>query len=510
MSFGNVLSLNAQRHPDKLAIVYQDRTYTYMEFNKVVNRFAWGLQKLGLKKGEKLALMMANSDLFVISYCAAVKVGAVVVPINFRLVSREVEYILEQSDSVFVICDSELEKVVLDASKSSSKVRNIITAPATSSPDCLSFFDVLTSIDEDPQVEISGDDDFHLLYTSGTTGQPKGALFDYKRIEKLINGLSAVMGQSCQDRLLHVAPLFHCAQLVIFLLPGLYLGMTNIIHRDFNPLNVLKDIEKYKITLFFGVPTMYNYLQQIPSVDQYDLSSIKRCAYGAAPMPPEILMKSMKLFNTNQFFSLCGLTEGGPTGVYLSPEDHEHHLGKTGKTPLLYTIIKVVNKQNEEVLPGEVGELIFKGETIMKEYYKKPKETAETIKDGWLYTGDLAVVDEEGYITLVDRSKDMLISGGENIYSVEIENVLYEHNAILEAAVIGTPDSKWGEVVTAIVVLKPNHRPSLEEIQAFCRERMAGYKIPRVVEFIDQLPRNASGKVQKFILREMYCSTNSK
>ncbi|PET53613.1 long-chain fatty acid--CoA ligase, partial [Bacillus sp. AFS001701] len=247
MSFGNVLSLNAKRHPDKLALVYQDRTYTYMEFNKVVNRFAWGLQNLGLKKGEKLALMMANSDLFAISYCAAVKVGAVAVPINFRLVSREVEYILEQSDSVIVVCDSELEKVVLDASKSSMKVRNIITTPATSSPNCLSFFDVLSSIDEDPQVEISGDDDFHLLYTSGTTGQPKGALFDYIRIEKLINGLSAVMGQSCQDRLLHVAPFFHCAQLVIFLLPGLYLGMTNVIHRDFNPVNVLKDIEKYKI-----------------------------------------------------------------------------------------------------------------------------------------------------------------------------------------------------------------------------------------------------------------------
>ncbi|KQL36371.1 long-chain fatty acid--CoA ligase [Bacillus sp. FJAT-25509] len=510
MSFGNVLSLNAKRHPDKLALVYQDRTYTYMEFNKVVNRFAWGLQKLGIKKGEKLALMMANSDLFVIGYCAAVKVGAVVVPINFRLVSREVEYILEQSDSVLVICDSELEKVVLDASKSSSKVRNIITAPLASSPNSLSFFDVLSSIEEDPQVEISGDDDFHLLYTSGTTGQPKGALFDYKRIEKLINGLSAVMGQSCQDRLLHVAPLFHCAQLVIFLLPGLYLGMTNVIHRDFNPLNVLKDIEKYKITLFFGVPTMYNYLQQVPNADQYDLSSIKRCAYGAAPMPPEILMKSMKLFNTNQFFSLCGLTEGGPTGFYLSPEDHELHFGKTGKTPLLYTIIKIVNQQDEEVLPGEVGELILKGETIMKEYYKKPKETAVTIKDGWLYTGDLAVVDEEGYITLVDRSKDMLISGGENIYSVEIENVLYEHHSILEAAVIGTPDAKWGEVVTAIVVLKPGHRLSFEEIGSFCRERMAGYKIPRIVEFIDQLPRNASGKVQKFILREIYCSTNSK
>ncbi|MFB7139755.1 class I adenylate-forming enzyme family protein [Gottfriedia sp. NPDC056225] len=510
MSIGNVLSLNAQRHPDKLALVYQDRSYTYKEFNKIVNRFAWGLQKLGLKKGEKLALMMANSDLFAISYFAGVKIGAVVVPVNFRLVSREVDYILEQSDSVVVICDAELEQVVLTASKSATKVRNIITAPISSSPNCLNFFEVMTSIDGDPQVEISADDDFHLLYTSGTTGQPKGALFDYKRIEKLINGFGAIMGQSCDDRFLHVAPLFHCAQLVIFLLPGIYLGMTNIVHREFNPVNVLKDIEKYKITLFFGVPTMYNYLQQVPNAKSYDLSSVKRCAYGAAPMPPEILMKSMKLFNTNQFFSLCGLTEGGPTGFYLSPDDHAQHFGKTGKTPFPYTVIKVVNKKDEEVVPGEVGELILKGETIMKEYYKKPKETAETIKDGWLYTGDLAVVDEEGYLTLVDRSKDMLISGGENIYSVEIENVLYEHDSILEAAVIGTPDSKWGEVVTAIVVLKPNHHLSLEEIQAFCRERVAGYKIPRQVEFINQLPRNASGKVQKFILRDTYCSAKSK
>lgn len=510
MSFGNVLSINAQRHPDKLALIYQDRTYTYMEFNKLVNRFAWGLQKLGLKKGEKLAIMMANSDFFVISYCAAIKLGAVVVPVNFRLVSREVEYILDQSDSVFVVCESELEQVVLDGTKTSTKIRKIITAPNSTTSQSLNYFDVLSPIEADPQIETSLDDDFHILYTSGTTGQPKGALFDHKRIEKLINGLSGVMGQSSQDRILHVAPLFHCAQLVIYLLPALYLGMTNVIHREFNPVNVLKDIEKYKITLFFGVPTMYNYLLQVPNLDEYDLSSIRGCSYGAAPMPPEILMKSMRLFNTNQFYSLCGLTEGGPTGVYLSPEDHEQHLGKTGKTPLLYTVIKVVNEMDEQVSPGEVGELILKGETIMKEYYKKPKETGQTIKNGWLYTGDLAVVDEEGYITLVDRSKDMLISGGENIYSVEIENVLYEHSSILEAAVIGTPDSKWGEIVTAIVVLKPTHKLSIEEIQAFCREKLAGYKIPRIIEIIDQLPRNASGKVQKFKLRELYCGAKSK
>jgi acyl-CoA synthetase (AMP-forming)/AMP-acid ligase II len=220
MSFGNVLSINAKRHPDKLALIYQDRTYTYLEFNKIVNRFAWGLQQLGLKKGEKIAIMMANSDLFAISYFAAVKIGAVVVPINFRLVSREVEYILEQSDSVFVVCDTELEKIVLEASKNSTNIRNIISAPTKNNPSCLNFYDVMSSIEEDPQVEHSIDDDFHILYTSGTTGQPKGALFDYKRIEKLISGLSSVMGQSSQDRLLHVAPLFHCAQLVIYLLPG--------------------------------------------------------------------------------------------------------------------------------------------------------------------------------------------------------------------------------------------------------------------------------------------------
>jgi acyl-CoA synthetase (AMP-forming)/AMP-acid ligase II len=255
---------------------------------------------------------------------------------------------------------------------------------------------------------------------------------------------------------------------------------------------------------------MYNYLLQVPNGDQFDLSSIRGCAYGAAPMPSDILIKSMSLFNTKQFFSLCGLTEGGPTGIYLSPEDHEHHLGKTGKTPLLYTEIKIVNKQDKLVSPGEVGELILKGETIMKEYYKKPKETAEAIKNNWLYTGDLAVVDEDGYITLVDRSKDMLISGGENIYSVEIENALYEHNAILEAAVIGTPDAKWGEIVTAIVVLKPGNQLTEEEVHVFCRERLAGYKIPRIVEFIDQLPRNASGKVQKFKLREKFSGAKIK
>ena len=221
-------------------------------------------------------------------------------------------------------------------------------------------------------------------------------------------------------------------------------------------------------------------------------------------MDAELVRQAMGLFKTDQFFNLAGLTEAGPGGIYLTPEDHETKIGASGKLPLMFLEARVVDEDGNDITPDAVGELIFRGETIMKEYYKKPKETKETIRDGWLYTGDLAVIDEDGYITLVDRSKDMIISGGENVYSVEVEQVLNMHPDILEAAVIGIPDKKWGEIVAAIVVLKPGRTLGDNDLEVFCRRHLAGYKIPRKITFTDQLPRNASGKLLKFKLREQY------
>lgn len=506
MNIGSLLALNTRRHPDKWAMTCENREYTYVQFNRMINRFAHGLLHLGVKKGEKISLMMKNSDYFVICYYAAAKIGAVLVPMNFRLIAREVNYILEQSDSVIVICDEEYDQLIEEAKQGIPIIRQIITVTQPKVGSHLSFNEVLSQLDDEPGVEVTGGDDLHILYTSGTTGRPKGALFDHQRVMTLATAVIGLLGFNVQERFLHIAPLFHSAQLNLILNPGFFLGGSHVIHRDFQPVEALKAIDKYQISTFFGVPVMYNFLLRVPGVSQYNLSSIRRCLYGAAPMAPELVNQSMGLFQTDQFYNLCGLTEGGPTGIYLPPEDHKIKNGASGKLPLLLTEVRIVNAAGEDVAPGVVGELILRGETIMKGYYNKPVETAGTIRDGWLYTGDLSVKDEDGYITLVDRSKDMIITGGENVYSVEVEQVLNGHPKIFEATIIGIPDPVWGESVTGIVVAKPGETIEVEEIKEFCRQNLAGYKIPRKVIFTDQLPRNASGKILKYQLREQFKS----
>jgi acyl-CoA synthetase (AMP-forming)/AMP-acid ligase II len=357
-------------------------------------------------------------------------------------------------------------------------------------------------------MEVSEEDDLEILYTSGTTGRPKGALFDHKRIFNVGISVTINMGLRPHERILHVAPLFHSAQLNLFLISGVALGATHIIHRDFHPVKALQTIQEHKITHFFGVPAMFNFILQVPNAAQYDLSSIRRCGYGAAPMAPELVKKSIQLFKTDQFYNLCGLTEGGPGGILLDPEGHKLHLGKGGK-PIFLTETRVVDELGNDVKPGVVGEFIIKSPMVMKEYYKKPDETKSTIKNGWLYTGDLATIDEEVYITLVDRKKDMIITGGENVYSVEVEGVLFEHPAVLDAAIIGLPDETWGEAVCAIIVPKEGAVINEEELKSFCRQKLAGYKVPRRIFIEQQLPRNASGKILKYQLRQKLNQVNA-
>jgi len=500
MNIGSLLSQSARKFPKLLAIECEGRSYSYRGFNEEVNRLAHGLLLQGVNKGDKLALMMKNSDYFVFTFFAAAKIGAVAVPVNFRLTAIEVQYILEQSDAAIVVCDKEFEQVIAEA-KMGTGVRMVITVGEPETVGFYSYEKIITEHTNEPEIEISEKDDVEILYTSGTTGRPKGALFDHSQIFKVGISVTINMGIRMHERILHLAPLFHSAQLNLFLISGVALGATHIIHRDFHPVKTLQAIQEYKITHLFAVPAMYNFLLQVPNAADYDLTSIKRVGYGAAPMAPELVKKSMKLFKTDQFYNLCGLTEAGPGGILLDPEGHRQHLGKGGK-PIFMTETRVVNEEGKDVLPGVIGEFIVRSPMVMKEYYKKPEETKSTLKGGWLYTGDLATIDEEGYITLVDRKKDMIISGGENVYSVEVEGVLYEHPAVLEAAIIGLPDEVWGEAVCAVIVLKEGAVIDELELRSFCRKKLAGYKVPRRIFIEDQLPRNASGKILKYQLRK--------
>jgi acyl-CoA synthetase (AMP-forming)/AMP-acid ligase II len=507
MNIGSLLSQNARKFPDVLAIECEGRNYTYRELNEEVNRLAHGLMNQGFKKGDKIALMMKNSDHFVISFFAIAKMGAVVVPVNFRLTSSEVQYILQQSEAILVICDLEFEETITTA-REGTEVGTVITIGEPKTIGYLSYEKVLVENESEPEIEVSVFDDLEILYTSGTTGRPKGALFDHDRIFKVGIACTINMGLRPHERILHVAPLFHSAQLNLFLISGVALGATHIIHRDFHPVKTLQAIQEHKITHFFGVPAMFNFILQVPNATDYDLSSIRRCGYGAAPMAPELVKRSIELFKTDQFYNLCGLTEGGPGGILLDPEGHKQHLGKGGK-PIFFTEARVVDEKGSDVQPGVVGEFIIKSPMVMKEYYKKPEETKSTIKDGWLFTGDLSTIDEEGYITLVDRKKDMIITGGENVYSVEVEGVLFEHPAVLDAAIIGLPDETWGEAVSAVIVPKEGVELDEDELRSFCRQKLAGYKVPRRIIIEKELPRNASGKILKYQLRQKMNQVNA-
>lgn len=501
MNIATSLMLNANRHPEKMAVVCEGRSYTYRELNEEVNRYANGLLKLGYEKGEKAAIFMTNSDYFVIAFYALVKAGFVIVPVNFRLTAHETNYILKQSETVLVCCDAQFEQTIVKAAEGNEQIDHVYVEGKPEQDYHNSFESLRDTSIEEPSRLVKRSDDAEILFTSGTTGLPKGALFDHETIINVNTGVIMGTEMNAKDRLIHLAPLFHSAQLNLFLITGIMLGTLNVIHREFNPLEVLKAIEQYKITYFFGVPAMYNALLQTPNYEQYDLSSIKKCMYGAAPMAPKLIEQSIELFGTDQFYNLCGLTEAGPGGIILYPKEHKTKLGAGGKAMFL-TNVRVVNEQFQDVKAGEIGEFIIRGETVMKEYYNKPEETQKTFHNGWLLTGDMAVIDEDGYITIVDRKKDMIISGGENVYSVEVEQVLNSHPQVLEAATIGFPSERWGEVVGAVIVLKEGEVIDEEALKAFCREKLAGYKIPRQFEYVEVLPRNASGKILKYRLRE--------
>jgi acyl-CoA synthetase (AMP-forming)/AMP-acid ligase II len=503
MNLIQALERNGRNNPDKKAIIFEDKVYTYKEYNEEVNSIANALVAYGVKKGDKIAMMMKNSDQFAFVFYAILKAGAVVVPVNFRLTSKEAGYIINNSDSVIVFADEDLAETVEKAADGNEKVQLQIVTGSNARENQLQLNSFRSSLVENPDVEVLESDDAEILYTSGTTGLPKGVVLDHHAVIHVALGNTIMFKMGTEDNLIHLAPLFHCAQLNLFLVPGTMLGCTQVIRKEFHPVQTLKDIDEHKISLFFGVPTMYNFLLQVPNRDQYELSSVTRCGYGAAPMPVALLNQAMDLFGTDQFFNMCGQTEGGPGGVFLTPEQHKMKLGASGKANY-GTDARIVDENGEDVKPGEVGEFVIQTESVMKGYYKNPEETKKALKNGWLHTGDLAKYDEDGFITLVDRKKDMIISGGENVYSTEVEHVLYKHSAILEAAVIGVPHEVWGETVAAVVVPKEGKSIDHEELEQFCREELAGYKVPRVFYEISQLPRNASGKILKYRLRESF------
>jgi fatty-acyl-CoA synthase len=500
-TLAGVLAANAGRCPDRAAVVFADRRYTYRDTDAAVNRAAHALAEAGLGKGDRMVLMSANSDAFYIALYAAWRLGAVVVPVNPAAPAAELQYLLDDSQAALLVFGPTAVDAVGKCAQALSPSwvsRPIALGPVEGYPELA----VLAHAHPDaaPPVDVVETDNAAILYTSGTTGRPKGALFDHHRL--LWVGINCALGFGMRDgdRVLHVAPMYHSADLAMMVAGGTQIGATHVILPAFTPDVVLDALEQHKITVFFGVPTMYQLLLRHPGLTTRDLSAWRVGVFGAAPMPASAVQAAMEGLPNLELIQACGQTEGGPGGIYATAEEVRARPEASGRFAIFNTEARVVDRDGNDVPAGGTGELIIRGETVMKEYWRNPEATAETIRDGWLHTGDIATIDADGYITLVDRMKDMIISGGRNIYSVEVENALAAHPAVAEIAVVSRKHPDYGETVVAVVTPRPDRTVTLDALREFGAERLSAYKLPRELVVRD-IPRNPSGKILKHVLR---------
>ena len=501
-----IINDNAQKYQDKTAFIFENRSYTFKQVNQRINRLINALAHLGVGKGDRVGILAYNCPQYFEVFGLA-KAGRVCVPLHYRFVGRELAYLINNSEINTLILESEFVGVVNSIRHELDGVRNLICLDAAVE-NMMSYEQLISRFPPDePRDEVEADAPCVLFYSSGTTGRPKGAIHTHRSL--IAETRVPYRDLSSNDIALCVMPFFHVGGSAAHLFPAFAYGATMVIHKKFDETLVLEAIEKERVTYVFLVPAMIIRLLEHPNLSQYDLSSLRTIAYTGAPMPIEALRKGIEHFG-EVFCQELGQTETLHMSV-LKREEHKlegsakeiKRLESAGK-PLREGEIRIVDDQGRDVPVGEPGEIIARSDRMMKGYWKMPGETAETIKDGWLHTGDVGKMDEDGYIYLVDRKKDMIISGGENIYSREVEEVLYMHPAVLEAAVVGVPDEKWGESVKAVVVLKQGAAASEEGIIDFCKGYLASYKKPRSVEFWDNLPKTGSGKIRKNEIRERY------
>ncbi len=513
MNVGTLFSKSARTFPERLAIAYGDYELTYQQANKRINQMANALRGLGIQKGANVAILLHNCPEFLEALYACFKAGIGSVPINFRLHPKECSFIIDNSEAVAVVLGEDFRDSLYSLKREMPRVKHYICI--TNPLEGMLPYEALLKnqptnfTDEDVQ----RDDLAWLFYTSGTTGRPKGAMLTHHNLMVMAMNFFADMAPlGSEDVILHAAPLSHGSGL--YGIPNVAKGAANVIlkSKTFDPRIVLETIERRKVTNMFMAPAMIKRLVTTPEIDHYGLSSLKCIHYGGAPIYEEDLKAAVRKLG-QVLVQLFGQAESPMTISYLRKE--EHLLDGTAEQmkrltsagiPRTDVEVKIFDSNDKELPSEEMGEIVVRGEVVMKGYWKNPEATAETLRGGWLHTGDLGIMDERGYVYILDRAKDMIISGGENIYSREIEDVILRHPAVFEVAVIGIPDEKWGESIKAFVALKEGQQAAEEEIINFCKDHMASYKKPKSVEFIDSIPKNPYGKVMKRELREKYWS----
>ena len=492
-------------NPKRTALVYGDREITYTQLDSRTNQIADAMSQRGVERGDRVCILSTNSAEFLEAMFATAKLGAIFVPINFRLAGPEVAYVLGNARPKLFLYSGNLSATVDTALKQDDLPEFKVVALETDDvPEGREAFEDLVASGSPDKVErdVERNDVAMIMYTSGTTGRPKGAMLTHNNIESNnINIMSMATGISKYDTTVTPAPLFHIGGLAVHTLPLLYLGGKVVILPTFVPADTLKQMQDHKATVQFMVPAMWAALTQVPDFDSYDTSQMRYGISGGAPCPIPVI----EFFQNKgwEFTEGFGMTEtcAGCTG--LSMEDVVDRAGSVGQ-PALLVDLRIADEFGQDLPRGEVGELVVRGDNVFIGYWEMEDATRDAIRDGWFFTGDLGKLSEDGYLTLVDRKKDMIISGGENVYPIEVEQVLHRHPSVIDVAVIGVPHEKWGETVKAIVVAAPGQTVSADEIIAFAKENLAGFKCPTSVETIDELPRNATGKILKRTLREQY------
>jgi acyl-CoA synthetase (AMP-forming)/AMP-acid ligase II len=511
MNVGTLFTKSARAFPDRLAIAYGDLEWTYQRANERINQLANGLLALGIRRGDNVAILLHNCPEFIETLYACFKAGIGTVPINFRLHPKECSFIIDNSEAVAIVLGEDFRDSMWARREEMPRVRHFICI-AEPGEQMIRYESVLEGQPKSfADVDVDRDDLAWLFYTSGTTGQPKGAMLTHHNLMTMgMNFFADISPLGPEDAVLHAAPLSHGSGL--YSVPNVAKAAAHIIltSKSFDPTVVFETIQRRRVTNTFMAPAMIKRLIISPEIDHYDLSSVKCINYGGAPIYLEDAKASVKKLG-QIFVQLYGQAESPMTITYLRKEEHvmegsEEQMKRltSAGIPRTDLEVKIFDEQDRELPPGEMGHIVVRGEVVMKGYWRNPKATAETLRGGWLHTGDLGIMDEKGYVYLLDRAKDMIISGGENIYSREVEDVILRHPAVHEVAVIGVPDEQWGEAIKAIVAPKPGQRPTPEEIILFCKDHLASYKKPKSVDFIPEIPKNAYGKVLKRELREKY------
>ena len=505
---GDVLRRSAKRVPNKTALIFRGQTDTFVELDTAVNRAANGLAKRGIAKGDKVAILSHNNRAFVVLRFALARLGAVITPINFMLNAEDLAYMLDHSGAVMILCEDALCAVADDAlaKLSSDDVQRIVIPHAEVATG--SHWEPVDrmldhSDDSEPWVEMNPNDPVQLIYTSGTESRSKGAL---QTADQLISQYvtCVVDGEMTADAIeLHCLPLFHCAQLDCFLSPDIYLGATSIVHDKPDPAEMLSAVEAHKVTKLFCPPTIWIALLSHPDFDKHDLNSLKSGYYGASIMPTAVIEKLAERLPQMKLYNFYGQTEMAPVATILRPEDQLTKLGSAGR-PGLNVETLVVDDDDNPLPVGEVGEIVHRSPHLILGYYNNLEKTAEAFRNGWFHSGDLGRFDEDGYLYVVDRKKDMIKTGGENVASREVEEIIIRHPAVAEVAVLGLPHPIWIEAVAAFAIPKSGSTLTPDELKAFCGERISGLKSPKYFKVVEALPKNASGKILKRDLRDTY------